>query len=115
MASGEKKRRKLWKEEDMVAALEAVKSNALTVTQAATTHNVPRKTLDNQVKGQVVHGTNPERDTVDYVLMMKEKDRQEKEAEELKKKRKEEREEKKRERERQNRERRRKTEAEEGK
>ena len=65
MASGgEKKRRKLWKEEDMVAALEAVKSNALTVTKAATTYNVPRKTLDDRVKGRVVHGTNPGRDTV---------------------------------------------------
>ena len=52
MASGgEKNRRKLWKEEDMVAAPEAVKSNALTVTKAATTYNIPRKTLDDRVKG----------------------------------------------------------------
>ena len=67
MASGgEKKRRNLRKDEDedMVAALEAVKSNALTVTQAATTYNVPRKTLDDRVKGRVVHGMNPGRDTV---------------------------------------------------
>ena len=63
MASGgEKKRRKLWKEEDMVAALESVKSNALTVTKAATTYNVPK--LDDRVKGRVFHGTNPGRDTV---------------------------------------------------
>ena len=56
MASGgEKKWRKLWKDEDMVAALES---------QAATTYTVPRKTLDDRVKGRVVHGTNPGRDTV---------------------------------------------------
>ena len=64
MASGEKKLRKLWKDEDMVAALESVKSKALIVTQAATTYNVPRKTLDDRVKGRVVHGMNPGRDTV---------------------------------------------------
>ena len=51
---------KLWKDEDMVAALESVKSKALTVTQ----DNVPRKTLDDRVRGPVVHGTNPGRDTV---------------------------------------------------
>jgi len=44
-SGGEKKWRKLWKDEDMVAALESVKSKALTVTQAATTYNVPRKPL----------------------------------------------------------------------
>ena len=43
----------------MVAALESVKSKALIVTQAATTYNI-----DNGVKGRVVHGMNPGRDTV---------------------------------------------------
>ena len=60
MASGgEKRLRKLWKNEDMVATLESVKSKALTVTQATTTYNI-----DNGVKGRVVHGMNPGRDTV---------------------------------------------------
>ena len=65
MASGgEKKRRKLWKNEDMMAALESVNKKALTVAQAATMYNVPRKMFDDRVKGQVAHGTNPGRDTV---------------------------------------------------
>ena len=65
MASGgEKKQRKLWKDEDMMAALESVKSKGLTVTQATSTYNVPRKTLDDWVNGRVVHGTNPGWDTV---------------------------------------------------
>ena len=61
-SAGEKKRRKLRKDED--EDMVAVKSNALTVSQAATTYNVPRKTLDDRVKGRVVHGMNPGRDTV---------------------------------------------------
>ena len=65
MASGgEKKRRKLWKDEDMVAALESVSEKAMTVTQAATMYHVPRETLDDRVKGRFVHRTNPGRDTV---------------------------------------------------
>ena len=65
MASeSEKKRRKLWKDEDMVAALDSVTKRTLTVSQAASTYHVPRRTLDDRVKGQVVHGTKPRRDTV---------------------------------------------------
>jgi len=65
MASeSEKKRRKLWKDKDMVAALDSVTKRTLTVSQAASTYHVPRKTLDDRVKGQVVHGTKPRRGTV---------------------------------------------------
>ena len=53
------KQRKLWKDEDMVAALESVNKKEMTVAQAATTYNVPRKTFNDRVKGWVVHGTNP--------------------------------------------------------
>ena len=65
MASGSKKKwRKLWKDEDMVAALESVYMKTLTAAQGVTMYNVPRKMLDDQVKGRVVHGTNPGRDTI---------------------------------------------------
>ena len=60
----EKKKRKLWKDSDMKAALQAVGDKSLTVTQAASSYNVPRKTLDDRVKGKVVHGTNPGRDPI---------------------------------------------------
>ena len=42
-----------------MAALESVNMKTLTVVQAATMYNVPRKMLDDWVKGRVVHGTNP--------------------------------------------------------
>ena len=45
MASGgEKNWRKLWKDEDMAAALEPVNNKGLTVAKAATTYNLSRKT-----------------------------------------------------------------------
>ena len=73
MASGgEKKRRKLWKDEDMVAALESVKSKGLTVTQAASTYNVPRKTLDDQVWDTVLSPTE-EKALCNYLVYMAER------------------------------------------
>lgn len=45
MASGgEKNWRKLWKDEDMAAALESVNNKELTVAKAPTTYKVHRKT-----------------------------------------------------------------------
>ena len=55
----EKQPRKMWNEESMVAAMEAVETNKMSVTAAAATFNVPRKTLDDRVKGRVKHGTKP--------------------------------------------------------
>ena len=61
MASmAEKQPRKKWNEESMVAAMEAVETNKMSVTAAAAaTFDVPRKTLDDRVKGRVKHGTKP--------------------------------------------------------
>ena len=58
-----KEKRKQWREEDMVSALEAV-SQGTAVSTAAKAFNVPRKTLDDHVKGRVQHGTKPGTDTV---------------------------------------------------
>ena len=48
-----------WSNENMEAAMEAVKARRMTVTAAATTFSVPRKTLDDRVKGLVIHGKKP--------------------------------------------------------
>ena len=48
----------------MEAAMEAVKARRMTVTAAATTFSVPRKTLDDRVKDLVIHGKKPGVSTV---------------------------------------------------
>ena len=53
-----KEKRKQWKEEDMVSAMEAV-SQGMAVSTAAKPFDVPRKRLDDRVKGRVKHGTKP--------------------------------------------------------
>ena len=58
-----KEKRKQWREEDMVSAMEAV-SQGTAVSTAAKAFNVPRKTLNDRVKGRVKHGTKPGPDTV---------------------------------------------------
>ena len=58
------KKRKLWKDEDMVAAMTAVANEELTASTSISSYNVPRKTLDDRVKNRVVHGTKPGRGTV---------------------------------------------------
>ena len=59
-----KQKRKQWSDEDMVAAMESVSNKTLTVSQAASAYSVPRKTLDDRIKGRVIHGTKPGSDTV---------------------------------------------------
>ena len=43
----------------MVAAMQAVENKELTVAPAAIRFKVPRKTLEDRVKGRVKHGTSP--------------------------------------------------------
>ena len=62
--NGAVNRRLKWRNDDMVAAIADVKDQNLTVTAAPRKHNVPRKTLDDQIKGKVVHGTHPGVSTV---------------------------------------------------
>ena len=52
---------KLWNDVDMVAAINAVKANQLTISGAANHFHVPRKTLDDRIKGRVEHGSKPGR------------------------------------------------------
>ncbi len=50
-----------WKDSDMKAA---VSSGEMTVTASSGVFKVPRKTLDDRIKGNVAHGTKPGRTTV---------------------------------------------------
>ena len=54
-------KRKQWKNEDMLAAMEAVANGDKTITSAATEFNV---TLDDRIKGRVKHGVKPGPSTV---------------------------------------------------
>ena len=60
----EKKKRKKWGDEDMVSPMNAVEKKEMTVYSAAARFSVPRKTLDDRMKGHVKHGTNPSPRTV---------------------------------------------------
>ena len=53
-----------WNNDDMMAAMEAVSSNKVTITSAPRELNVPRKTIDDRVKGRVTHGKKPGVSTV---------------------------------------------------
>ena len=55
----EKKKRKQWKDNDMRSAMSAVNNKEMTIYAAAASFNVPRKTLDDRIKGLERHGTNP--------------------------------------------------------
>ena len=57
-------KRKCWNPDDMQRAIEAVSDEKLTVSAAARHFHVPRKTLDDRMKGLVQHGTNPGSKTV---------------------------------------------------
>ena len=52
-------RRLQWKNSDMEAAMVVVSSKEMTISAAAKNFSVPRKTLDDRVKGHVVHGRRP--------------------------------------------------------
>ena len=52
-------RRKTWADNDMVSAMDAVKSGHFIITAAATQFSVPRKTLDDRIKGRVTHCSKP--------------------------------------------------------
>ena len=56
-------KRRQWKSEVMEAAMTAVKQG-VSVIAAARQHSVPRKTLDDRIKGRVTHGSNPGPSTV---------------------------------------------------
>ena len=49
---------------DMVVAINAVKTNQMTISGAANHFHVPRKTLDNRIKGRVAYGSKPGRNPV---------------------------------------------------
>ena len=57
-------KRRQWNPADMEAAMRAVQEEGKTVTAAAKQHSVPRKTLDDRIKGRVTHGSNPGPSTV---------------------------------------------------
>ena len=57
------KKRKEWKDSDMLAAMKKV-AEGITVSAAARMCAVPRRTLDDRVKGRVVHGSLPGPSTV---------------------------------------------------
>ena len=52
------KKRKLWSDESMVAALQAVKWGEI-ILRAAQTYGIPRSTLQDRVSGRVTHSVKP--------------------------------------------------------
>ena len=46
-----KVKRRQWSDDDMISAIESVRTGNLTITVAASRFNVHRKTLDDQLKG----------------------------------------------------------------
>ena len=59
-----KVKRRQWSNENMLMAMNDVKEGKLTAYTAAKKYNVPRRTLDDRLKGRVQHGTNPGPSTV---------------------------------------------------
>ena len=53
-----------WKNSDMEADMVAVSTKEMNISAAAKNFSVPRKTLDDRVKGHVVHGRRPGVSTV---------------------------------------------------
>ena len=54
-----KVKRKTWEDKNMRDALKAVVEDGKSVSGAAKRFNVPRRTLDDRVKGRVRHGSRP--------------------------------------------------------
>lgn len=48
-----------WTEQEMTDAMKAVKDGKLNITAAARNHGVPRTTLHDRIKGNVLHGAKP--------------------------------------------------------
>ena len=59
-----KRLREKWSDDSMLAAMEAVRTSKMSISVAANRFNVPRKTLDDRLKGRVQHGTHPGVSTV---------------------------------------------------
>ena len=59
-----KVKRRQWSDDDMISAIESVRTGNLTITVAASRFNVPRRSLDDRLKGHVVHGVKPGVSTV---------------------------------------------------
>ena len=57
--TGEVKRCKLWYDQSMIKAMNAVMSNEMGVNEAAAQHNFPPTTLKNRLSGRVTHRTKP--------------------------------------------------------
>lgn len=55
----EKKKRKLWSDHQMKAAMRAVEEGLSTINKAALDHDVPKTTLKDRLSGRVVHGVKP--------------------------------------------------------
>ena len=52
-------KRKQWRNEALLAAMEDVKSGKSSLSLAAKVHNVPRSTLHDHISGRVLHGHKP--------------------------------------------------------
>ena len=59
-----KVRRLKWDNDNMKAAMEAVSSGEMTVSASSRVFKVPRKTLDDRIRGNVSHGKKPGRTTI---------------------------------------------------
>ena len=59
-----KVRRLKWDNDNMKAAMEAVSSWEMTVSASSRVFQVPRKTLDDRIRGNVSHGKKPGRTTI---------------------------------------------------
>ena len=58
-SDGRSKQRKLWDDQDMKSAMSAVRAGQLSISAASSRFSVPRKTLDDRMKGRVAHGSKP--------------------------------------------------------
>jgi transposase-like protein len=58
LTSRRQSKRKQWADEEMAAAMSAVR-NGMAIKRAAEEHGVPPSTLRDRISGRVVHGTKP--------------------------------------------------------